>query len=246
MSKWNRRQFLSGLLAAAGAGATSATYAEALSAGSVLGGLPPTQGSVPDATTAARPESIAGASRLPLAQDGEEHALQELLPQGLRFGRWRVVAVHPVKHGAVPVVVESQSGRRFQVDVLRRDRHPQAKHGIGETRFYALFLANNGRGNTPTVEEQGMGLLWLAALLRPREHRVRPGMLLTQRERVRMFPRGRFDVVLDRAPDQDRRAAAARASATPSTRAEVDTARLEAEARASATPAVRSRRSRGA
>ena len=33
MSKWNRRQFLSGLLAAAGAGVTSATYAEALSAG---------------------------------------------------------------------------------------------------------------------------------------------------------------------------------------------------------------------
>ncbi|MBK8696884.1 MAG: hypothetical protein IPN17_32630 [Deltaproteobacteria bacterium] len=97
-----------------------------------------------------------------------------------------------MKHGAVPVVIESRRGQRFQVDVLRRDRHPQAKAGVGETRLYALYLANNGRGSKPTQEEQGVGLLWLAAMLRPREGRVRPGMLLTQRERVRMFPRGRF------------------------------------------------------
>ena len=130
-------------------------------------------------------------------------------------------------NGSVNFIIRNDPNGKFKFAPLQSEIGQQlrAKHGIGETRFYALFLANNGRGNTPTVEEQGMGLLWLAALLRPREHRVRPGMLLTQRERVRMFPRGRFDVVLDRAPDQDRRAAAARASATP---------------------AVRSRRSRGA
>ena len=215
MSKWNRRQFQSSLLAAAGAGATSATYAEALSAGDRPTERPgPAQGADEGTAFATRPEPAAGTSRSALVRDGESHALHELLPQGLRFGRWRIVSVHPVKHGAVPVIVESQSGRRFQVDVLRRDRHPQAKRGIGETRRYALFLANNGRGNTPTVEEQGMGLLWLAALLRPREERVRPGMLLTQRERVRMFPRGRFEVVLDTSTDHERRAAEARASAT--------------------------------
>lgn len=121
--------------------------------------------------------------------------------------------MHPVKHGAVPVVIESQRGQRFQVDVLRRDRHPQAKAGVGETRLYALHLVNNGRGSKPTLEEQGMGLLWLAALLRPREMRLRPSQLLTQRERVRMFPRGRFEVVLDLTADQRRREAEARASA---------------------------------
>lgn len=220
MSKWNRRQFLSGLLAAVGAGSTSTSYAEALIAGEppAAPSDAPTHGGEDLSPHAARVEPAAGGARPALTQDGEEHALHELLPRGLRFGRWRVVAVHPVKHGAVPVVVETQSGRRFQIDVLRRDRHPQARRGIGETRFYALFLANNGRGNTPTLEEQGVGLLWLAALLRPREGRVRPGMLLTQRERVRMFPRGRFDVVQSQVDDHERRAAEARATATPSTR----------------------------
>lgn len=206
MSKWNRRQFLSGLLAAVGAGSTSTSYAAALLAGEpdAVPASTPAQDADDRVAPSLRQEPAAGASRPSLVQDGEEHALRELLPEGLRFGRWRVVAVHPVKHGAVPVVLESQSGRRFQVDVLRRDRHPQARHGVGETRLYALFLVNNGRGNTPTNEEQGQGLLWLAALLRPREHRVRPGTLLTQRERVRMFPRGRFDVVLDHAQDRAR------------------------------------------
>jgi len=198
MSKWNRRQFLSGLLAAVGAGSTSTSYAEALIAGEppAAPSDAPSHGAEDLSPHAARVEPAAGGARPALTQDGEEHALHELLPRGLRFGRWRVVAVHPVKHGAVPVVVETQSGRRFQID----------------------FLANNGRGNTPTVEEQGVGLLWLAALLRPREGRVRPGMLLTQRERVRMFPRGRFDVVQSQVDDHERRAAEARATATPSTR----------------------------
>lgn len=208
MSKWNRRQFLSGLLAAAGAGATSTTYAAALAAGDPLDASLPTDelkvapapASIP-VSASAPPQASRGASapsRPTVARDGEEHALRELLPQGVRFGRWRVVAVHPVKLGAVPVVIESAQGRRFQIDVLRRDRHPQARRGVAETRHYALFLVNQGRGNTPTREEDGLGLLWLAALLRPREHRVRPAALLTQRERVRMHPRGRFDVLAER------------------------------------------------
>lgn len=208
MSKWNRRQFLSGLLAAVGAGVTSTTYAEALAAGD------PTAGATSQDPSASPQPRTESSSRVVVARDGERHALHELLPEGLRFGRWRVVSVHPVKHGAVPVILESQSGRRFQVDVLRRDRHPQAKSGVGETRHYALYLVNNGRGSKPTLEEQGMGLLWLAALLRPRESRIRPTQLLTQRERVRMFPRGRFEVMVDASADQRRREAEARASAT--------------------------------
>lgn len=213
MSKWNRRQFLSGLLAAVGAGATSTTYAEALTGGdpSVRSAAGDEEVSSPRGESAGSPPS---ASRVTIARDGERHALHECLPEGLRFGRWRIVSVHPVKHGAVPVVIESRRGQRFQVDVLRRDRHPQAKVGVGETRLYALYLVNNGRGSKPTSEEQGVGLLWLAAMLRPREMRHRATQLLTQRERMRMFPRGRFEVVLDTTADQRRRDAEARASAT--------------------------------
>lgn len=213
MSKWNRRQFLSGLLAATGAGVTSATYAEALSpresSSPLRAGEPQTA-----SPTASRAEGVSSSSsRAAMARDGERHALHELLPEGLRFGRWRVVAVHPVKHGAVPVILESQRGRRFQVDVLRRDRHPQAKAGVGETRLYALYLANQGRGSKPTQEEDGVAMLWLAALLRPRESRLRPSQLLTHRERVRMFPRGHFGVLLDVSADLRRRESEARASA---------------------------------
>lgn len=211
MSKWNRRQFLSGLLAATGAGVTSTTYAEALSAGESV--PHPGDDTSPPPSPSRSTSSPVTTHRAVLARDGERHALHELLPEGLRFGRWRVVAVHPVKHGAVPVVLESQRGHRFQVDVLRRDRHPQAKAGVGETRLYALYLANQGRGSKPTQEEDGMGMLWLAALLRPRESRLRPSQLLTQRERVRMFPRGHFAVVLDASADQRRRDSEARASA---------------------------------
>ena len=185
MSKWNRRQFLSGLLAAVGAGATSTTYAEALT-----GGDPQARSAVGDEEVSSPRGAPAGsapsASRVTIARDGERHALHECLPEGLRFGRWRIVSVHPVKHGAVPVVIESRQGLRFQVDVLRRDRHPQAKAGVGETRLYALYLVNKGRGSKPTSEEQGVGLLWLAAMLRPREMRHRATQLLTQRERVRI------------------------------------------------------------
>jgi len=213
MSKWNRRQFLSGLLAAVGASATSTSYAEALT-----GGDPQARSAVGDEGIASPQREPAGESaspsRVTVARDGDRHALHECLPEGLRFGRWRVVAVHPVKHGAVPVVLESRRGQRFQVDVLRRDRHPQAKVGVGETRLYALYLVNNGRGSKPTQEEQGVGLLWLAAMLRPREMRQRSTQLLTQRERMRMFPRGRFEVMLDAAADQRRRDAEAQASAT--------------------------------
>jgi hypothetical protein len=44
--------------------------------------------------------------------------------------------------------------------------------------------------------------------------RQRATQLLTQRERMRMFPRGRFEVVLDPTADQRRRDAEARATAT--------------------------------
>src|SRR5581483_6915785 len=97
------------------------------------------------------------------APEGARHGVAEALPPGTRFGRWRVVAVHPVKLGAIPVVLETRTGQRFQVDVLQRDRHVLARRGIAETRHFALYLANVGRGNTPTPEEHGLGLIWLAA-----------------------------------------------------------------------------------
>ncbi len=194
MAKWNRRQFLSGLLATVGVEAAVEAEARLLP--------PPAQNALASSTLPARdlgsPASPSPAS-LPVAStpapDGSDHALRELLPEGLRFGRWRVVAVHPVKYGAVPVILATRSGERFQVDILRRDRRHGAKQGVARTRHFALHLANVGRGVTPTREEHGVGILWLAALLRTRENRVEVPALLTLRDRVARHPSGRFDAL---------------------------------------------------
>lgn len=199
MLKWNRRQFLSGVLTAASAGA--ATSAQALPVPSALLSRP-TDAASP--VTPAVPSGSAGHSSTSLVE-ADSHDLQHLLPEGQRFGRWRVVAVLPVKLGAVPVVLESRRGERFQVDILRRDRSTRARRGLAETREYSFFLLNRGQGDTPTQEDHGLAVLWLAALLRPRERATGPVALLTQRERNQRFPRGKFNaLVVGETPEQTR------------------------------------------
>lgn len=190
MLRWNRRQFLSGLLATASAGVATPALAS------------PLRGhAAPQANAAARPSATSAASAPsatscpPRLDDGDDHGLQELLPEGLHFGRWRVVSVLPVKLGGVPVVLESSRGERFQVDILRRDHSTRARRGISDTHKYSLFLFNRGQGDTPTQEDHGLAVLWLAALLRPREHTQPTAALLTQRERTQRFPRGKFNAL---------------------------------------------------
>lgn len=199
MLKWNRRQFLSGLLTAASAGA--ANSAQALPVPSSLLSRPV---NAPSPAASAPPPGPAERS-FSFPTETDSHELQQLLPEGQRFGRWRVVSVLPIKLGAVPVLLESHRGERFQVDILRRDRSSRARRGLAETREYSLFLLNRGQGDTPTQEDHGLAVLWLAALLRPRERSVATVALLTQRERTQRFPRGKFNaLVANAAPEQTR------------------------------------------
>ncbi len=180
-------------MAAASAGATTSAQALPLPLSRPSAGDAP----APDApsTTPSTPPPARVAHPAPLAE-GDAHALQDLLPENLAFGRWRVISVLPVKLGGVPVVLESRRGERFQVDILRRDRSARARRGLTETRSYSLFLVNRGQGDTPTREDHGLGVLWLAALLRHREHRLPAAALLTQRERTQRFPRGKFNALV--------------------------------------------------
>lgn len=182
MLKWNRRQFLSGLLSAVSASAASSVQA-----------LPIPMPSLDDGVVPSQPVNTG-----PMG-DGTAHGLQQLLPEGLHFGRWRVVSVLPVKLGAIPILLESRRGEHFQVDVLRRDRSARARRGLAETRAYSLFLLNRGQGDTPTQEDHGLAVLWLAALLRSRERSLGTGALLTQRERTQRFPRGKFNALVSTA-----------------------------------------------
>ena len=195
MLKWNRRQFLSGLLTAASAGA--ANSAQALP---VLSSPPSKTAHAASPATSVTPPGLAEQS-----SSDDSHGLRQLLPEGQHFGRWHVVSVLPVKLGAVPVLLESRRGERFQVDILRRDRSSRARRGLAETHEYSLFLLNRGQGDTPTQEDHGLAVLWLAALLRPRERTVATLALLTQRERTQRFPRGKFNaLVATAAADQTR------------------------------------------
>lgn len=217
MAKWNRRQILSGLLAAVGAEA-SFLATNAIAQASPLLASKPSEAlrSPADLSPSAPPTEVrSGASeaRAPLSIGSPEDDMRRMLPAGLRFGRWRVVAVHPINLGGVPVILEGRNGARFQVDILARDRRPGGKRGIAQTRHYALYLANLGRGAKPTREEHGLGVIWLAALLRTRENARNPVRLLTLRERLVQHPAGRFDKL--RADARPARPTAPRASVMP-------------------------------
>ena len=199
MAKWNRRQILSGLLAAVGADTTALTWGALAQASSFpVNRLPKSEGTSADRPLVAPAQGdgaeASGLRPVPTSE-GAAHDIQRMLPSGLRFGRWRVVEVHPIKLGGVPVILEGRNGVRFQIDVLARDRRLGSKRGIAQTRHYSLHLANLGRGAKPTHEEHGLGVIWLAALLRTREGDNQPVALLTLRDRLVSFPSGRFDVL---------------------------------------------------
>jgi hypothetical protein len=135
-----------------------------------------------------------GAHRWGAAQGLDVELLAGLRP-GTTIRRWTIVAVHPVKLGAIPVVLATADGTRFQVDVMARD--PNGPSGVAQTEHLGLYLRNRGDGHTATDEEQGMGAMSLARALRAREAEgASMPALLTLAERHRRHPDGAFAVPL--------------------------------------------------
>lgn len=121
--------------------------------------------------------------------------LGESIAAGTSLGRGTLVAVLPVCHGAVPVVMRTPDGERFQVDILRRD--PAGPTGVAETGRLALFIANKGDGATPTSEAQAHAARALAAWLAARDEAPVERLaaeLLSVRERRRAHPEGVFSL----------------------------------------------------
>lgn len=104
----------------------------------------------------------------------------------------RVVSVHPVTFGALPVVLETDAGKRYQVDVLARD--PQGPPGVGNTEHYSVYVSNQGDGGAVTDESQGLGAMALARVLDDRGPAL--PKLLTMRGRESQHPDGSFGVPL--------------------------------------------------
>ena len=119
--------------------------------------------------------------------------LHELRP-GTKVDAWTIVAVHPINHGAIPIVLEAADGERFQVDVMARD---PGLPGVGESEHYSVFVANAGDGRQPTDESHGLGAMALAAALREHEGSGVPSrQLWTMTERSARAPDGTFRVPL--------------------------------------------------
>ncbi len=112
-----------------------------------------------------------------------------------RVGDCTLVAVHPVKMGAIPVVLATASGTQFQVDVLRRDAH--GRNGVRAAGSLTAVLHNRGAGGDPTHEAQGLGAMALLELLAAREAAgATVPALLTLRERTARFPRGVLSAIV--------------------------------------------------
>lgn len=133
----------------------------------------------------------------PVPAGPEVRALFGGIREGMTIGRWRIVAIHDVRMGAIPVVMSAADGSTFQVDVLRRDRTRFGRSGVADTSSLSLFLSNGGRGSTPTMEEHGLGVMALARALAWREsHGAAIPPLLTWNERRILFPGGEYRVLV--------------------------------------------------
>ncbi|MGH1345334.1 MAG: hypothetical protein ACRBN8_27475 [Nannocystales bacterium] len=104
----------------------------------------------------------------------------------------RVIAVYPVTLGALPVVLETHAGERYQVDVLARD--PGGPQGVGNTEHFSVYVSNRGDGGTSTDETEGLGAMALARVLEASENDL--PSLLTLRARETEHPDGTFGVPL--------------------------------------------------
>jgi hypothetical protein len=175
----NRRAFIGSLvLAAGGAGIVGIGSRERLVSGAVraFGGKAPVGtgalGSMADAAVLAH-SPLPAAATLALELDGA-----------------RVVGVHPVHCGALPVIVEN-AGTRFQIDVLRRDA--EGMGGVVDTEHLSLFVRNGGAGNDHTGRPRELAARALGRALSAHGETF-AASLLTFRERSERHPGAIYDV----------------------------------------------------
>ena len=131
----------------------------------------------------------------PPTADAEVLALFGDLTSSALEGRWSIARLYGVHMGAIPVVLQTEQGKRFQVDILRRDA--QGPESVGATNRLSLFIANSGSGTEPTDEQQGLGVIALARALARREQAgARIPALLTMGERRASYPAGIYSVLV--------------------------------------------------
>jgi hypothetical protein len=136
-------------------------------------------------------------NRLPGATQEEVVArlLGHVAP-GVALGHATVVSVRGVRLGAASVTLKHRNGATFQVDICRHDSSAGALAPIAATKRYDLFLSNGGRGRQRTGMDLHQVIHSLSEVIRANEARLPRLAVLPLRERLRRYPRGRFDASL--------------------------------------------------
>lgn len=153
-----RRDVLLGLGVAAGATAT-------VGPANVAAALASPASSVAASADAA-PVAPAVISPLVMpARCAEVDSLFGTVGAGTTVGDATVVAVHGLRNGAIPVVLE-RSGDRFAIEIFREEEGgaPPVVRAAG----LSLFMVNDGTGFTPTHEGNGVAVMALGRLLAAR------------------------------------------------------------------------------
>lgn len=150
-----------------------------------------------ESSTLAKPhvgETVTADEAVRRAESERELALVEaLVPRDLDVGKWTIEQVHPVRFGAIAVVMRTPTGDAFQVDVLRRD---PSVAGVAETNHFSVFVANRGDGSKATEEWQARGAKVLAHHIRRTERSGSPlPQLLTFSQRAEQHPFGNYGVL---------------------------------------------------
>lgn len=128
--------------------------------------------------------------------DETTRALFAPLQAAGRVGDCTIVAVHAVKMGAIPVVLATAEGVRFQVDVLRHDANARGVNGVRAAGSLTAALHNEGGGDNSTREAEGLGAMALLEALAAREaDGAALPALLTLAQRSQRFPRGVLSVL---------------------------------------------------
>ncbi len=86
------------------------------------------------------------------------------------------------EHGTVVAEMERSDGHPFKVQICRRDNGFGAPEPIARTQAYDIFLANKGRGNKRTHEEEGLTIYALARQISVYEKRNPVMSLDTKRQ----------------------------------------------------------------
>ena len=125
---------------------------------------------------------VSGAVKQQVAA-GPASLVPEALHAGARFGRWTVASVHPIERGALRVDVRDAGGNAFALEILARDPAPLSRPPA-EVGQLAVYVCNGGDGWLPTVEEQGLAAMTLAALLEKHGQTGAIAGLLTHQDRL--------------------------------------------------------------